>query len=206
MDNLVIFSLPIVSALIGWITNKLAIWMLFHPKKPINILGFRWQGLIPRRQKEIAGQTGEIIEKEILQKHLLAESLREMDLLPHFHDFVDQLVGVALAGRLRAMPLIGRFLNDSMIRQFTDMAKAEVDDHAVPFMEKIAGDVEQKVHVKQLVEDRINALDLDELERLVHRIAAKEFRRIELLGGVLGFLIGLVQLLLLFATGHVVFQ
>ncbi|MCB1122789.1 MAG: DUF445 family protein [Verrucomicrobiae bacterium] len=206
MDNLVIFSLPIVSALIGWITNKLAIWMLFHPKKPINILGFRWQGLIPRRQKEIAGQTGEIIEKEILQKHLLAESLREMDLLPHFHDFVDQLVGVALAGRLRAMPLIGRFLNDSMIRQFTDMAKAEVDDHAVPFMEKIAGDVEQKVHVKQLVEDRINALDLDDLERLVHRIAAKEFRRIELLGGVLGFLIGLVQLGLLFATGHVVFQ
>jgi uncharacterized membrane protein YheB (UPF0754 family) len=59
--------------------------------------------------------------------------------------------------------------------------------------------------VKQLVEDRINSLDLDELERLVHRIAANEFKRIELLGGVLGFLIGLIQLLLLWATGNVSF-
>lgn len=203
MDNLVIFTLPLVSALIGWFTNKLAVKMLFHPKRPVNILGFRWQGLIPRRQKEIAGQTGEIIEKEILQKHLLAESLRQMDLQPHFHAFIDQLIGVALVGKLRAMPFIGGFLNDSTVKQFTDIAKCEVDKHAEPFIEKIAADVEARVHVRQLVEDRINALELDELERLVHRIAASEFRRIELLGGVLGFLIGLAQLGLLFLTGHV---
>ena len=198
MDKLVVFSLPFVTALIGWFTNKVAVWMLFHPKKPLSILGFRWQGLIPRRQAEIAEQTGEIIEKEILQKHLLSSSLREMDLKPHFDHFIDELIGKALVARLRAMPLIGGFLNDSMVQQFTDMAKAEVEDHATPFIEKIASDVEQQVHVKQLVEDRIN-----ELERLVHRIAAKEFRRIELLGGVLGFLIGLVQLLLLYWTGLV---
>jgi uncharacterized membrane protein YheB (UPF0754 family) len=103
------------------------------------------------------------------------------------------------------MPFIGGFLNDGMVEQFTEMAKSEVDIHSVPFMEKVASDVEEKIHVKQLVEDRINALDLDELERLVHRIASKEFRRIELLGGVLGFLIGLVQLLLLYWTGLVAF-
>lgn len=205
MDKLVIFSLPLISALIGWLTNKLAVRMLFQPKTPVNLLGFRWQGLIPRRQAEIAEQTGDIIEKEILQKHLLAASLREMDLQPHFHAFIDQLVGVALMGRLRTMPFIGGFLNDSLVEQFTEMAKAEVDNHATPFIEKVASEVENKVHVKQLVRDRINALDLDELERLVHRIAAKEFRRIEILGGALGFLIGLAQLALLWATGHVAF-
>lgn len=203
MDNLVIFSLPFVSALIGWLTNKVAVKMLFHPKVPVRILGYQWQGLIPRRQAEIAGQTGEIIEKEILQKHLLAASLRAMNLQPHFHAFIDELIGKALVQRLRAMPLVGGFLNDSLVDQFTEMAKVEVDIHSGPFIDKVASEVEQKVHVKQLVEDRINALDLDDLERLVHRIAAKEFRRIEWLGGVLGFLIGLVQLGFLWATGHV---
>lgn len=205
MDKIVIFSLPFVSALIGWFTNKVAVWMLFHPKAPVNILGFKWQGLIPRRQKEIAEQTGEVIEKEILQKHVLAASLRNMNLTPHFHTFIDELVGKALVTRLRAMPFIGGFLNDGLVDQFTAMAKEELDIHAEPFIEKVAVEVENQVHVKQLVEDRINELDLDELEQLVHRIAAKEFRRIELLGGVLGFLIGVVQLLMLWATGHVSF-
>ena len=177
--------------------------MLFHPKQPVSILGFKWQGLIPRRQNEIAEQTGEVIEQEILQKHLLSQSLRDMDLQPHFHDFIDQLVGKALVEKLRAMPFVGNFLNDGMVQQFTEMAKAEVDSHAGPFIDKVAGDVENKVHVKQLVEDRIRALDLDQLERLVHKIASKEFRRIELLGGVLGFAIGLIQLLLLYWTGHI---
>ena len=203
MDQLVVYSLPFVTALIGWFTNKVAVWMLFHPKQPISILGFKWQGLIPRRQNEIAEQTGEVIEQEILQKHLLSQSLRDMDLQPHFHDFIDQLVGKALVEKLRAMPFVGNFLNDGMVQQFTEMAKTEVDSHAGPFIDKVAGDVEHKVHVKQLVEDRIRALDLDQLELLVHKIASKEFRRIELLGGVLGFVIGLIQLLLLYWTGHI---
>lgn len=203
MENLVLYSLPFVTGLIGWFTNKVAVWMLFHPKKPISILGFRWQGLIPKRQNEIAEQTGEVIEQEILQKHLLSQSLRDMNLTPHFHEFIDELIGKALVTRLKAMPFIGNFLNDGMVNQFTDMAKEEVDAHAGPFIEKVAGDVEGKIHVKQLVEERIRSLDLDELERLVHKIAAKEFRRIELLGGVLGFVIGLIQLLLLNWTGHV---
>ena len=204
MDKLVIFSLPFVSALIGWFTNKVAVWMLFHPKQPVNILGLKWQGLIPKRQKEIAEQTGDVIEKEILQKHVLAASLRNMNLTPHFHAFIDELVGKALVTRLRAMPFIGGFLNDSLVDQFTAMAKEELDTHAGPFIDKVASEVEHQIHVKQLVEDRINELDLDELERLVHRIAAKEFRRIEFLGGVFGFMIGLLQLLLLWSTGHVI--
>jgi uncharacterized membrane protein YheB (UPF0754 family) len=205
MDKLVIYSLPFVTALIGWFTNKVAVWMLFHPKQSISILGFKWQGLIPRRQPEIAEQVGEIIEKEILQDHLLSASLREMDLKPHFDGFVEELVGKALVGKLRSMPLIGGFLNDRLVQQFTDMAKSEIVNHAPQFIDKVATDVEKKIPVKQLVEDRINSLDLDELERLVHRIAANEFKRIELLGGVLGFLIGLIQLLLLWATGNVSF-
>ena len=203
MDSLVLFSIPFVTALIGWFTNMVAVWMLFHPKNPVNVVGFKWQGLIPRRQGEIASQTGEVIEKEILQDHLLANSLREMELQAHFHEFIDQLIGKSLVQRLRGMPFIGGFLNDSLVEQFKEMAKEEIDTHAASLIEKVARDVEKEVQVRTLVEDRINALDLDELERLVHRIASKEFRRIELLGGVLGFIIGLAQLLLLYATGLV---
>ena len=43
---------------------------------------------------------------------------------------------------------------------------------------------------------------MEKLEEVVNQVASKEFRTIELLGGVLGFAIGLAQLLLLWVTGN----
>lgn len=48
--------------------------------------------------------------------------------------------------------------------------------------------------VAALVEARLLALDLDELERLVYDVAGRELGYIEILGGVLGFVVGAAQL------------
>ena len=44
-----------------------------------------------------------------------------------------------------------------------------------------------------MVRERIEELDLDALEQMVLAIAKSELRAIEILGGVIGFVIGLVQ-------------
>lgn len=44
-----------------------------------------------------------------------------------------------------------------------------------------------------LVAEKINKLDLHQVENLIVEVAGRELRYIELLGGVLGFFIGLVQ-------------
>ena len=36
----ILYFLPVIAALIGWMTNFLAVKMLFHPKEPKNIFGF----------------------------------------------------------------------------------------------------------------------------------------------------------------------
>ena len=35
----------LLSAFTGWITTWIAVKMLFHPRRPINILGFKLQGI-----------------------------------------------------------------------------------------------------------------------------------------------------------------
>ena len=42
-----------IGAMIGWITNYLAIKMLFRPYKEINILGLKIQGLLPKRKQAL---------------------------------------------------------------------------------------------------------------------------------------------------------
>ena len=72
-------------------------------------------------------------------------------------------------------------------------------------MEKVATRFEGSVDLKQLIEENIAAFDLERLETIVNQVAQREFRTIERLGAALGFLIGLIQVLILSLSGAVNF-
>ena len=55
----------------------------------------------------------------------------------------------------------------------------------------------EKIDFEQLVEDEINQLSLPDLEAKIHEIAHRELFMIQILGGVLGFIIGWIQAVLL---------
>ena len=73
-------------------------------------------------------------------------------------------------------------------------------------MEKVASDFEQSVDLKEMIETNIVAFDLEQLEAIVNEVARKEFRTIERLGAVLGFLVGCAQVALLIAFGVVAIE
>ena len=60
---ILLFLTPFITATIGWFTNWLAIKMLFNPRKPVNLFFVKWQGLIPKRQQQLANESAEIIER-----------------------------------------------------------------------------------------------------------------------------------------------
>jgi uncharacterized membrane protein YheB (UPF0754 family) len=49
-------------------------------------------------------------------------------------------------------------------------------------------------YIKDSVENQINSLSLDELEKIVLKVAQKELRFITWIGGLIGLLIGLIQI------------
>ena len=74
----VIIFMIIVGAIIGGITNVIAIRMLFHPFKPLYIFNLRvpfTPGLIPKRREEIASKIGQVIEEHLLTESLIKSKL-----------------------------------------------------------------------------------------------------------------------------------
>ena len=74
-----------IGALIGGVTNFLAIKMLFRPYNPIYVLGRRLPftpGLIPKRRDELAEQMG----KTVVQHLLTAESIQKKIMAPPFQE------------------------------------------------------------------------------------------------------------------------
>ena len=192
---------PFIAATIGWVTNRLAIKMLFHPGKPIHLLFVKWQGLIPRRQAQLAKEAAEIIEREILQQHLILSEIKTIELGPHLEKTAHTLVWERIGPQLRAIPLLGNFINDGILAKFETIAVAEIKKESTPLIEQVATEFESSVDLKHLIEDNIASFDLDKLEDIVNEVAKREFRTIERLGAILGFAIGCVQLVLLWLAG-----
>jgi uncharacterized membrane protein YheB (UPF0754 family) len=196
---------PFITAGIGWLTNWVAIQMLFHPREPMRIFFWKWQGLIPRRQQQLAEESAEIIEREILQQHSILHEIRKIELGPHLQEAAHKIVWERIGPQLRAIPLLGGFINDSTLAKFEVIAAASMQEEAGPLMEKVATQFEASVNLRQMIEDNIAAFDLDRLEAIVNQVAQREFRTIERLGAVLGFVIGCAQVALFVLTGAVRF-
>jgi len=206
LTTITLLLLPFITAFIGWLTNWFAIKMLFHPRHPMKLplLG-HWQGLIPRRQHELAGQAAEIIEREIISHHIISGEIRKMDLTPYLTQSAGKLVRDRLVPRLKKVPFVGSFMTEENIARMESAAHEEICREAKPAIEKMATAFEAEFNVKDLVEERIKGFDLGKLEEIVMEVARNEFKTIEYLGALIGFFIGLVQLALLYATGSLQF-
>lgn len=194
-------AFPLIGAGIGWLTNRLAIQMLFRPREPRRFLGRNIQGLIPRRQEEIALRVGEIVENELFNQHLIREEIRKIDLQPYLDNLATNIVWDRLAPRLRALPLLGNLVNDRLLYNLSKIALESLAAETGPLLDKVSAEVEEKIAVRHIVEERIRGFDLDQLESMVRSLAHKEFQRIEILGAVIGLVVGLVQALLVIVAG-----
>jgi len=76
------FIPPAVGAVIGFITNAIAIKMLFRPLNPIRIFGIRLPftpGILPRQRKKLALSIGAMVERELLTAEVLRNRLANID-------------------------------------------------------------------------------------------------------------------------------
>ncbi len=193
--------LPLVAAFVGWITNVIAIHLLFRPYNPIRIplIGLKIQGVLPKRKKAIAKALGEVIEGELLSKSDIWAKLERKEV----EDILVHRV-ISLLER-RVYSVYPSWIPEKWINQISYFLRGWIEKEirkAIPEIRKeIKGEILNKLSVKELVENKVNSLDLRGLEAVVKRVASRELRFVEIAGGALGFFVGLLQILLLKILG-----
>ncbi len=185
--------LAVIGALIGWLTNVIAIKLLFRPMNPIGITGtpFVIQGLIPKRKAEIAKSIGEVISEELISMEAIVDQvIVDMDK----KQIVDMIKEKILLVANEKMPAIIPSMFKGLILQNIDtMITDNGEAIVVELGEKLSHMAITSIDISKMVEDKINAYDFIKIEEMTLKIASTELKSIEILGGVLGFLIGLLQ-------------
>ena len=195
-----IYLLPILAALVGWITNFLAIKMLFHPHQPKKILGITFHGVFPKRQPQIAENLGSLVANELLSMKDVAKKIEDLSTQPEALDAVGKRIEKTIRGKLiSAFPMLSMFLTDDMIVKVTNLFKGELEDFLKESAQELAGKMEKSVDIQVLVREKVQAFSSNKIEELLVGFMAQEFRFIERIGAVLGFLIGCIQVFLVTA-------
>ena len=195
MDKIsMLYALPFIAALIGWITNYLAVKMLFRPKKPLKMLFFSLQGVFPKRQKDLAKKISEIIAAEFLASEDLKDSFGKFLHSAELKEAVKGKILTLLKNKVAEyVPLLPTEYIDSIVDKMGDTCQGDFDNILSEIAEKIVNS-DAIPDVQALIEDRIANFPVDKLEQLCQAVLHKEFRFIEVIGGVLGFIVGLIQM------------
>lgn len=182
-DTLLPFLLfPAVGALIGALTNQLAIRMLFRPYKPV-FLG-RWKlpltpGVIPSQRETIATNIAATFEANLLS----GQDLHAMLTGPKARRAIENKIDEMLAD-------LGPFAN------FAKGFKPTIVNKIVSSIEELATNAIQQggdLNLRQKIEERINTMDIRALEDLILGFSSRQFRYITWFGGLIGAVIGLIQ-------------
>lgn len=185
--------LAMIGGVIGWMTNVIAIKLLFRPINPIQIplTPFKIQGLIPKRKAEISRSIGEIVDQELI-------SIEQI--LDHIIENTDKNQVIALikakvtAIAEEKMPsIIPSMFKNSIISSIGEIIDQNGEQIIIEMTEALSHKVIESVDVAKIVEDKLNAYDFEKLEEMTLKIAKTELKAIEILGGIIGFFIGIIQ-------------
>ena len=193
--------IPFISGFIGWFTNWIAIKMLFHPREPKRILGITFHGIFPKRQLQFAEKLGVLVSTELLSfsdiesKVTNPENLQKI--MPVIEEHVDTFLKVKLPEQ---MPMIGMLVGEKTIGIMKEVFLKELGELFPIIMNNYMGQLRSQIDLEKIVTDKVSKFSSDKLESILIQIMSKEFRFVEIIGAVLGFLIGIIQVILTLAT------
>ena len=186
-----------ISATIGWITNWVAIKMLFRPHKEINFGLFKIQGLIPKRKAEIGSGIANIIQNELISVKDVISNIDREEFSKRLNSSIDKVLEKNLKGKVKEkFPVLQMFFSDRMAKDVSNTIKDIIMENQEKIFEIFSNYAEENIDFEIIISDKISNFSLDKLEEIVTLLAKKELKHIEVIGAILGGLIGVAQYLI----------
>ncbi|HVV12368.1 DUF445 domain-containing protein [Amycolatopsis sp.] len=188
--------LPIFGGCIGLFTDWLAIKMIFLPREPVRVLPrLVLQGKFQRRRAEVARQYGELIAHEVLTLPNLLDAILRGPSSDRLLALVRRTVSKAVdeqAGRL-----VSATIGAARLREMKETAAAEAIQRLPDTVRHAEGYLTEAMNVANMVEERMLALTPVEYEGLLRPAFRQEEWKLIVVGGVIGFVVGELQVLLM---------
>lgn len=193
--------LPLGGLLVGWITNYLAVTLLFKPNKPKKIVPWEIQGVFIKRQKEVATKFANVMVDSVFTiENLTRETLHGAEKQPAM-SMVEAKVNKAL-DKEQNNPILAHLFGKDMINDARAdlMGRINTIDPANIKNEKadeIFQEKSQQIHNQ--INNNLNRLEPEEFNDIIRPVFKADEWKLIAAGAALGLVAGILQLTHVFA-------
>ena len=123
------FIAPLVGGVIGYITNAIAIKMLFRPHQQKYLFGRKLPftpGIIPKEKGRIAASLGEAISNNLMNKDVMERSLLSEDMLGKLRHAIDSFFDTQKQNRETVRQFLTHYLSEEEVNQALGSVKTEM--------------------------------------------------------------------------------
>ena len=151
-------AIPLIGAVIGYVTNWIAVKMLFRPRKEIRVFGKRLPftpGVIPRGQGRLARAVGNVVETQLLTPEYLGEKLLSKESEEEFKSHMQSWIGSQKASEDTLYSSISNIVEEDRLNNFIASAEESLSDF---LSEKIIAMEPGKLIVDKVMQEAQNKL------------------------------------------------
>ena len=192
-------SIPMVSALVGWFTNVLALKMTFYPVEYRGIRPFGWQGIIPSKARKMAETAVDLWTSRLIDLREEFARIKPERVAEEMAPSVDRLSREIIDEVMDAkLPLLWSLTPEILKRNIYSSVSTELPLAVEEMMTDVKRNFDELLDLKFLA---VSSLTQNKalLNQVFQKCGEAEFRFIERSGLYFGFLFGLIQMLVWYA-------
>jgi uncharacterized membrane protein YheB (UPF0754 family) len=189
--------LPAAGFFVGYVTNWLAMTLIFEPKQPKRVGPFRVQGVFIKRQLEVAGKFSDVIADRVLTGDNMIKHLTEGPSREPVMAILEEQVEASMK----------EYERDAMVAML--VSKEKLEEAKADLMERVrsadlaqSGPIhafaDQSERIRSQMEANLRTLDPGEFSGVLRPVFQKDEWKLVVAGGVIGAIIGAVQVVTLF--------
>lgn len=166
----------LIGAVIGYITNWLAIKMLFRPREAKYIFGMKLPftpGLIPKEKSRIANKVGETVGTHLLNSDSLSKALKDDKIKAKFNEVAKEKINQII----NSNSTLENSLKNTLGENYYALKGNMIDNIAKTILESIKEE-EFKNKVKFYIVDSIKERLNKEPEKIIDFINSNKFREV----------------------------
>lgn len=191
--------LPVAGLLVGYITNWLALKMIFFPTTPKDFGPFSLHGVFLMRQNEVAIEYGKLIALEILNPNNIIKAIVSGPMTDNFFRIVEKHTMDAIdehAGLSK--PVMEVLMGEE---KFMEM-KSEICDNLMKdlpeTLKSMADYAEKSMDIQNTLTDKLSSLSANDYIGILRPAFKQDEWKLILAGAVLGLIVGFFQLVTMF--------
>jgi uncharacterized membrane protein YheB (UPF0754 family) len=189
--------LPAAGFVVGYVTNWLALTLIFEPREPIQIGPLRIQGVFIKRQREVATAFANVIGSKVLNADRLLTHLGKEPSRGKVLQILEEQVEESMK----------EYEDDTMVAMLA--SKEKLQEAKADLLDRVrSADIskggtmtafaDQSHLIHGQLEENLRALDASEFGGILRPVFQKDEWKLILAGGVIGTGIGALQVVLLF--------